>query len=267
MGNRDKVIQLILNIEKKTELEFFDKFQKLIFTHDKAFYNLCKQRIKLAKGEENWHSKEIYLDTDKIPQRPFIDNSTDYFEKVDKHLKAFDYPASANALRQGLENIIFNFLPENERYTFNKEGVTITKTLDGLLTAFKVILKNYSQNLNLINDLFVYKDHLLNPLSHDNIKTAVFKEEIQKLLAIVPLLKSLESTVLKKFSDVPTIIKFSDTNATSGDLTIYHLSIRENLMKFKLLDGQEYLKKWNVSQLKVCSLTEQLDRITFFAKI
>ena len=220
MGNRDKVIQLILNIEKKTELEFFDKFQKLIFTHDKAFHNLCKQRIKLAKGDENWHFKEIYLDTDKIPQRPFIDNSTDYFEKADKHLKAFDYPASANALRQGLENIIFNFLPENERYTFNKEGVTITKTLDGLLTAFKVILKNHSQNLNLINDLFVYKDHLLNPLSHDNIKTAVFKEEIQKLLAIVPLLKSLESTVLKKLSDIPTIIKFSDTNATTGDLTI-----------------------------------------------
>lgn len=243
MGNRDKVIQLILNIEKKPDLEFFDKFQKLIFTHDKAFYNLCKQRIKLAKDEENWHFKEIYLDTYKTPQRPFIDNSTDYFEKAEKHLKAFDYPASANALRQGLENIIFNFLPENERYTFNKEGVTITKTLDGLLTAFKVILKTHNQNLNLINDLFVYKDHLLNPLSHDNIKTAVFKEEIQKLLAIVPLLKSLESTVLKKLNNIPTIIKFSDTSATTGDLTVYNLSIRENLIKFKLLDGQEYLNK------------------------
>lgn len=250
MSNRDKVIQLILNIEKKLELEFFDKFQKLIFTHDKAFYNLCKQRIKLAKCEENWHFKEIYLDTYKTPYRPFIDNSTDYFEKAEKHLKAFDYPASANALRQGLENIIFNFLPENERYTFNKEGVTITKTLDGLLTAFKVILNNHSQNLNLINDLFVYKDHLLNPLSHDNIKTAVFKEEIQKLLAIVPILKSLESTILKKLNDIPTVIKFSDTNAANGDLTVYYLSIRENLIKFKLLDGQEYLNKMECIAIK-----------------
>ncbi len=250
MGNRDKVLQTFLNTEKKVNLEYFDKFQKLIFTHDKAFYNLCKQRIRLSLDEKDWYFKEIYLDTDKVPQRPFIDNSTDYFERAEKHLKAFDYPASANALRQGLENIIFNFLPENERYTFNKEGITVVKTLDGLLTAFKVILKNHTQNLSLINDLFIYKDHLLNPLSHNNIKTAVFKQELQKLLQLTPLLKSLESTTLKKLSDIPTIIKFIDTNATTGDVTTYHLAIKENLVKYKLLDGIEYLSKTECVSVK-----------------
>lgn len=250
MGNRDKVLQTFLNTEKKANLEYFDKFQKLIFTHDKAFYNLCKQRIRLSLDEKDWYFKEIYLDTDKVPQRPFIDNSTDYFERAEKHLKAFDYPASANALRQGLENIIFNFLPENERYTFNKEGITVVKTLDGLLTAFKVILKNHNQNLNLINDLFIYKDHLLNPLSHNNIKTAVFKQELQKLLKLIPLLKSLESTTLKKLSDIPTTIKFIDTNAATGDVTTYHLSIKENLVKYRLLDGIEYLNKVECVSIK-----------------
>lgn len=250
MGNRDKVLQTFLNTEKKVNLEYFDKFQKLIFTHDKAFYNLCKQRIRLSLDEKDWYFKEIYLDTDKVPQRPFIDNSTDYFERAEKHLKAFDYPASANALRQGLENIIFNFLPENERYTFNKEGITVVKTLDGLLTAFKVILKNHNQNLSLINDLFIYKDHLLNPLSHNNIKTAVFKQELQKLLQLTPLLKSLVSTTLKKLSDIPTIIKFIDTNATTGDVTTYHLAIKENLVKYKLLDGIEYLNKTECLSVK-----------------
>lgn len=250
MGNRDKVLQTFLNTEKKADLEFFDKFQKLIFTHDKSFYNLCKQRIRLNLNEKDWYFKEIYLDTDKTPQRPFIDNSTDYFERAEKHLKAFDYPASANALRQGFENLVFNLLPVNERYTFNKEGITIVKTLDGLLTSFKVILKVHSQNLNLINDLFIFKDHLLNPLSHNNLKTAVFKEELQKLLAIVPLVKALETTVLKKLSDVPTIIKFVDTNATTNDLTTYHISIREDLVKYKLLDGLEYLNKMECISLK-----------------
>lgn len=250
MGNREKVLQTFLNTEKKANLEYFDKFQKLIFTHDKAFYNLCKQRIRLSLDEKDWYFKEIYLDTDKVPQRPFIDNSTDYFERAEKHLKAFDYPASANALRQGLENIIFNFLPENERYTFNKEGITVVKTLDGLLTAFKVILKNHNQNLSLINDLFIYKDHLLNPLSHNNIKTAVFKQELQKLLQLTPLLKSLVSTTLKKLSDIPTIIKFIDTNATTGDVTTYHLAIKENLVKYKLLDGIEYLNKTECLSVK-----------------
>lgn len=250
MGNRDKVLQTFLNTEKNVDLEFFDKFQKLIFTHDKAFYNLCKQRIKLSLDDKQWYFKEIYLDTDKKPHRPYIDNSTDYFEKAEKHLKAFDYPASANALRQGFESIVFNFLPENERYTLNNEGVTVVKTLDGMLKSMKVILTNHSQNLTLINDLFVYKDHLLNPLSHNNIKTAVFRQEIQKLLSLVPLLKSLETTVLKKLIDIPTIIKFSDTNAVTSLLTTYYISIREDLVKYKLLDGNEYLNKMECIALK-----------------
>ncbi len=102
MSNRDKVTKIILNTENNPDLAFFDKFQKLIFTHDKSFYHLCKQRLQLSQKDGDWHFKEIYLDTDKTPQRPFIDNSTDYFQRAEKHLKAFDYPASANALRQGL---------------------------------------------------------------------------------------------------------------------------------------------------------------------
>lgn len=243
MGNRDKVIQLVLNVEDKPTLRFFDSFQKIIFTHDKGFFNLCKQRIRLSGKESDWINKEIYLDTDKVPQRPFIDNSTDYFQRAEKHLKAFDYPAAANALRQGFENLIFEFLPENERYALNKEGVLSVKTLDGMLSSLKQILQNHNQNINMINDLFIYKDHLLNPLSHNNLKTAVYKLELQQLLSIVPIFESLKTTVLKNLLDIPTIIKFIDTNIVTGNLTTYYISIRENLIKYKLLDGKDYINK------------------------
>lgn len=242
MGNRDKVIQLILNIEKKKELEFFDRFQKLIFTHDKTFYNLCKQRILLSKNQKDWFFKEIYLDTDKVPQRPFIDNSTNYFEKAEKYLKSFDYPASANSLRQGFENLIFNFLPENERYT-STDGVTKSKMLGELMSSFKTILEQYNQNISLINDLFVYKDQILNPLSHDNIKTQVYKEELQKVILLVPLLQKIESTRIKELTLIPTIIKLVDTDTVKGALVEYHISIKEHLTTFKLLDGNLHLSR------------------------
>jgi len=242
MGNRDKVIQLILNTERKPELAFFDRFQKLIFTHDKTFYNLCKQRISLSGEGINWHFKEIYLDTDTDPQRPFIDNSTDYFQKAEKYLKSFDYPAAANSLRQGLENIVFNILPENERYEM-KGGVTTSKLLGGTLASLKEILERYNQDLTLVNDLFVYKDHILNPLSHDNIRTQVYKEEIQKILSLIPILRTLETFVLKHLELVPTVIKLIDTNTVTGDLTEYHISIKEHLIGFKLLDGKSYLSR------------------------
>lgn len=242
MGNRDKVIQLILNTEKKPQLEFFDKFQKLIFTHDKTFYNLCKQRINLSGKSKNWKFKEIYLDTDVVPQRPFIDNSTDYFEKAEKYLKSFDYPAAANSLRQGLENIVFNIIPENERYQMI-DGVMTSKMLGGTLASLKGILEKYNQDLTTINDLFIYKDHILNPLSHDNIRTQVYKEEIQKVISIIPILKTLRTDVLKQLDLVPTVIKLIDTNIATGDLTEYHISIKEHLLGFKLLDGKTHLSR------------------------
>lgn len=249
MSNRDRVIQLVLNIEDKVDLQFFDRFQKIIFTHDKAFYNLCKQRIMLSKKEKDWFFKEIYLDTDKTPQRPFIDKSKDYFEKAEKYLKSFDYPASANSIRQGLENIVFNFLPENERYTL-KDGVTTSKMLGELLSALKTILERYNQDLTLINDLFVYKDQILNPLSHDNIKTQVYKEELKRVLAAIPSLKTIESTRIKELKLIPTIIKLADTDENTGLQVEYHIAVFEHVYTFKLLDGNTYLSRAECEVLK-----------------
>lgn len=250
MGNRDKVIQAFLNTEKKPALSFFDNFQKLIFTHDKAFYNLCKQRIKLSLDDKEWHFKEIYLDADKSPQRPYIEKTSDYFERAEKHLKAFDYPACANALRQGFESVLFNFLPENERYIFSKEGLPTIKNLEGMLTTLKGILKKHSQDLTLINQLFISKDHLLNPLSHNNLKTAVYKEELQKLFSLLPILNGLKSTVKKKLKTNPAILTIEDTNASTGLLTKYYIEVYENVTVYKLLDGIEYLSKAECKVIK-----------------
>ncbi|KAA6334355.1 hypothetical protein EZS27_017317 [termite gut metagenome] len=242
MGNRDKIIQIILNTEDKPSLKFFDDFQKLIFTHDKAFFNLCKQRINLSRKSEDWIFKEMYWDTDIIPHHPFLDNSTDYFERAEKHLKAFDYPAAANALRQGLENLIFNFLPDNERYML-KEGITTEKTLEGMLTSLKKILKTNEQDISMINNLFVYKDHLLNPLSHNNIKTPVYKEELKSILNIIPLLQKMKSNILKEITSNPTVIKFIDISTKDALTHEYFIEIKEHVLKYTLLDGKTYLNK------------------------
>ncbi|MEN5231876.1 AAA family ATPase [Sphingobacterium faecium] len=250
MGNRDKVIQTFLNTEKRHELEFFDKFQKIIFTHDKAFYNLCKQRIRLSLDENEWYFKEIYLDTDLVPQRPFIDNSTDYFQRAEKHLKAFDYPASANALRQGLENLLFNFIPDNSKLQLDRtDKVTSGKQFNDLLDKLKNIHKEHHVSTEIIDDLFVYKDHLLNPFSHDNLYTQVYKQEIESLLKLIPKLKVLNSVILKEAKDKDSIIKLIDNNS-KGVLIEYHIYMKENLIQYTLLDGKKYLNKCDVIVLK-----------------
>ncbi len=250
MGNRDKVLQTFLNTEKKINLGYFDKFQKLIFTHDKAFYNLCKQRIKLSLDEKDWHFKEIYVDTDKIPQRPFIDNSTDYFSRAKKHLKAFDYPAAANALRQGFENIIFNFLSDNDKLQLDRTSQTTGKQFNDLLTKLKNIHDENTVSTNVIADLFVYKDHILNPFSHDNIDTPAYKEELENLLALVPKVQVLHTELLKEAKDKHSVIKLIDTNA-AGEVITYEIFLKEHLKRYTLLDGNKYFNKCDVIALKM----------------
>jgi len=251
MGNRDKVIQLVLNVENKPTLHFFDSYQKIIFTHDKGFFNLCKQRIRLSDQEKKWIYKEIYLDTDKVPQRPFIDNSRDYFQRAEKHLKAFDYPAAANALRQGLENLLMDFLPDNLKYELDKTDRTTTgKQFNNLLEALKSIHKEHDVSLLLINDLFIYKDHLLNPMSHDNIYSAVYKDEIESVLTLLPQLQILKTELLKEARSTNSIIKLKDVDKNTGKLVEYYIYLKENLSRFTLLDGKKYLSKSDVVVLK-----------------
>ncbi|WP_158526204.1 AAA family ATPase [Pedobacter paludis] len=255
MGNRDKVIQTFLNTGRKPELEFFDKFQKLIFTHDKAFYNLCKQRIRLNLNEQDWHFKEIYLDTDKTPHRPYIDNGTDYFQRAEKHMKAFDYPASANALRQGLENLVFESLPNYLRLTKERKGeeITVPKQFNDLLEGLKTLHKVFGVDVAAINDLFVYKDTLLNPLSHNNLDTPVYREELQRVLKTIPSLKILELTVLKELGSGQTMIKFVDTKQDTGEVITYHIELKENLLQYTLLDGDKYLSRSRIFVHKLVS--------------
>lgn len=252
MGNRDKLIQLILNTENKRSLDFFDEYQKLIFTHDKAFFNLCKQRIRLSGKKDKWNIKEIYRDTDCNPVKPYIERTTDYFDRAEKHLKAFDYPASANALRQGLENLIFDFLPAHKKVKIlpNKRAGTTKKLLGDLLEALKEIHEDYGLSVTDINNVFVYKDHLLNPLSHDNLLSSVYKDEIKSVLALIPKLEVLESELFKELTDSNPIIKFKDRSLRTGYEVTFVLEIKESVRRYTLLDGNKYLSKGEILMLQ-----------------
>ena len=235
-------------------------FKIYIFTHDKSFHNLCKQRITQTGNPTSWLFYEMYTDMDKDPRRPYIDTHTDAFEKAEKHLKAFQYAASANALRQGLENFIFPFLPENERYKEDK-GKIIPKTLGELLGALQAFHLSYGKGVALINDLFVYKDFLLNPLSHDNINTPVFRNELDAIFNLLPALRVLQTTLLKEVKAPPNnTIRLIDTDA-NGDQVTYEIELYEHLRSFILLDGTFHLSK---SKCKVVTRIDNLGLETIF---
>lgn len=117
-------------------------------------------------------------------------------------------------MRQGFENVIFNFLSDNDKLTLDKSDRTTTgKQFNDLLSKLENIHKDNNVSTSIIADLFVYKDHILNPFSHDNIYTPAYKEELEKLLALVPKVQVLNTELLKEAKDNHSVIKLVDTNA------------------------------------------------------
>ena len=164
MSNRDKVLDIMLDV-------FASKYKIYILTHERAFFNMVRSRLAINNLMEHWTVKEMYLNTFVIPNTPIIVDDKDYLSEALKHLKNFDYPASANYLRKECESRLKQILPDNLSKKITDEE-TKYKQLEDLISAF---IKYYKETLNQNPTDFLklkhYKDILFNPLSHDNLET------------------------------------------------------------------------------------------------
>ncbi len=195
MSHRDTVLNIIL--------ENFKKYQLLIMTHDKQFFNMMHNKIKskeIKKDDEtvkiidSWLVKEMYYDDrGKIP-KPFILDTENYFELAKKHLLEFDYPACANYLRKECERLLKEILPTN---LSRKKDIS----LDSLIQLFNNYYEDCGGNKKDFEKLKEYKDLLLNPLSHDNIDTPIYKIEVESIFKLIENLKKVDVKILYNLSD------------------------------------------------------------------
>ncbi len=150
--------------------------------------------------------------------------------------------------------MLANFLADNDKKTLDATQKTTTgKQFNDLLQKLKEIHEKHGVSLCLINDLFIYKDHLLNPFSHDNLTSGAYKGEIEKVLSIIPRLNILTSEMLKEVKNKNSIIKFKDFNKDGVEVE-YHIYLKENLRRYTLLDEKQYLSRGAVIALKEVKL-------------
>ncbi|MEP2771974.1 MAG: ATP-binding protein [Fulvivirga sp.] len=243
MSNRDIVLELILNS--------FKQYQIFIMTHDRSFFNLCKKRIEHEKCQKDWVVREMYQDEKGGIPVPFIPKNTDYLDKAEKYIREFDYPASANYLRKESERLLKKLLPKNKTLTTTEDEGTKPLPLDTLMDNFQKHYTDFGGDFTQFKKLKEYKDLILNPLSHDNIDTPIYKQELIALKEIMIKLRELEyrSLVLIE-GDEPIFIYLLEMDS-SGTEWIYKIQLLENLKAIKLLDGT-----WKVSNPK-CSFLKR----------
>lgn len=257
MSNRDIVLELIINK--------FQKYQIIMMTHDRAFFNLMKKRIELDKCSDDWSVKEIYhAEHDHGIPYPFIPDDKDYIDQAEKYLKEFDYPASANYLRKETERLLKHLLPFNKTVEVKDSEPTKPLQLDSLIENFKTHCAKFENDFTPFKKIKEHKDLLLNPLSHDNLDSPIYKQELLAVIATLKELRKLDYKLLVSIKDKPeTFIYLAETDSDS-EKWVYKIQLKENLRAFKKLDGTWVLCDQDCKFVKRKKLSdesiEELDR-------
>ncbi|CAG5074475.1 hypothetical protein DYBT9623_05162 [Dyadobacter sp. CECT 9623] len=235
MSHRDRVLDILLS------QSFVDTYQILILTHDRAFYSLCKNRIQ-DRFTTGWIFKEMYQHQtiNGIPC-PFIPEQNSYLDLAKKYLKSFDYPASANYLRKETERVFKVLLPQNLNFYIKDDKGLVVLQLDNLIGNFLKYFKEVGGDIEPYRKLREHKDLLLNPLSHDNIDSPIYRRELDSIIEILEKLNLLKVHTIGMTDDLNEHIYQLHETDSAGENWVIEFSLKETYRGIRDLDGTWHL--------------------------
>lgn len=238
----------------------FTGHQLFLTTYDREWFEFAKIYLK-----DGWVKSEFFVDDHSLAwERPYIRKSQTYREAAWSAFLRFDYPSAANYLRKAIESLLRNLLPENllhqgfnantpegsqlivsknafkmvegdDQWFFkgrNADGADIQPFhymgLEALIGRFETMVETYKIPFLNLKKLRVIKDRLLNPLSHDNLTSPVYKNELQMGFDIVDELKDIRSDVIISVNSGPVFLEAESKNHL-GVTYYYKFELLENL--------------------------------------
>jgi hypothetical protein len=219
MSARIPVIKLLL---KKAN----DR-QMMVFTHDRAFFDTMSMFISEAGKQGDWKFYEMYeKESRQLGQAPeplFLKSLT-YQEKAEKYFENGDYPAAANYLRKYCEKELKRLLPDNLLLKPKSNGEIEMEDLNGMIGKFENrFCSLYNIPLALLPSLSVYRKRLLNPLSHDDAHTPVYKAEIRGAMAEIDRIKTIADSIKE-------ICKGENVHRDEFVMTVSNVGVTETVL-------------------------------------
>lgn len=225
MGNRLKVMNLFLELAQTRQL--------LIFTHDRSFFESMKKLIIEEKAEKAWKNFEMYVDSDGPYPTPRLSTAAGDEEKAVLYMHNGDYPTSANYLRKFAESELKKLLPKNLQLTYGKDGTVTAADLRALIGAVSTFSKLYGCDIKDIPSLDFYRERLMNPFSHDDIKTPIYRGELEDCLGRIRKIKAINETK----------VQITD-GKSQGKINNFQIGITNGplheFVKFRMLEPLDY---------------------------
>jgi energy-coupling factor transporter ATP-binding protein EcfA2 len=165
-----------------------NKFQIFITTYDRHWYEVAKINLP------GWNFIEFYKSADgpKI-----IHNKQTNLQKARTYFDAYDFPAAANYLRKECERLLRSKLLETYTVGEGIKGLVKPINLNILINRLKEFYEDLSLQppINLIDSLQNYKSILFNPMSHSDIKSPIYRNDLELAFKTI---QDLEEIVLPK---------------------------------------------------------------------
>lgn len=226
------------NGEKQYEsTPFFDSYQIFMTTYDRNWFEVAKDWFE-HKAKDKWAFFEMYVDdmTHDFDVPAIIANKT-HLEKAEYYLIKHDYPACGMYLRKECEKVLSHLL--KPAYRINEVQLndktqnytTEQRRLNDLILNFKDFCEQEAIDYTDFEDLGIYKDALLNPLSHNDINSPIFKAELLTIIAILHKLKQINIVEVPNTQGKEALLIFNDTYSAEIKLREKILLLHQNGQK------------------------------------
>jgi energy-coupling factor transporter ATP-binding protein EcfA2 len=219
--------------QNKLAVPLLNYYQVIFLTHEKSLFALFQQYLKKFGAGSKWCVWELYGDAQHGRQQPrLVTQQATHFDKAKAYYAQRNYTACANSLRSYCESVTKQCLPPDKAFKASNTGELKPRMLDELLTALEEHLTTYlgatAFQRSPLADLLMFKDILLNPLSHDNANTTVFADELNRLL----------TRVMPDLADVSREQRVGDASSPPFEVAIEeqdaHVPTRQHKFRFQL---------------------------------
>lgn len=196
MGNRMKVIDYIFK-------EVLPKYKLYIFTHDRLLFTSFKKRINADKLQGDWlcggvymHDRDNPIDFNLCNPYPIFVEEQDALLSAREYYIMHDYPACGQRLRKWCEDILERLYPDVLLKSLDSTtGKSVNTSLNDRIIRLNDYCINESIDFDEFKDLKIYKDNVLNTVSHHDVSSPIYGNEI---LSIMRILSKLDQIATNK---------------------------------------------------------------------
>lgn len=235
LGNRSALLKIILK-------NYASRFQLIILTHDRVFFDTVLKHIPEDKQKSDWRILEMYETESGDKKVPKVVTYQSSLSKAYAYFKGENYPidysACGNNQRQALEEI---FKEQFKAYTLkneNNEVINVDNFMIGecIAKAKEMLYPKIGFSTDLLDELDIHRAQSLNPLSHHNPQSNFYKSELQRTFEIIRLLQ--EHKIVPLISK-DSIITFS-ISCDDGSTYNYEIQILDDILVYKKPESQYY---------------------------